>query len=243
MSVWGKIADAVSGLTSGSSLGNLFGQVAGHLGIDVGSDKGQQEGLSNRNQIAFTIGFIALSAKMAKADGVVTPDEVDAFKEVFDVKQTEFRNVERVFNFARQDVAGYDAYARQVANLFRSNPGILEDVLDGLFHIAKADGVFHENELLYLQSVAEIFGFSDGEFARIKASHLGPDEADPYVILGVDYSISDEDLRRAYRRLVQENHPDRLIARGVPEEFVELANEKLAAINAAYDVIVKDRSG
>ncbi len=240
MSVWGKIADAVAGLAAGSPLGNLIGHAAAQLGIDIGSD---QEASGGQKQVAFTIGFIALSAKMAKADGVVTADEVEAFREVFDVKQSEYRNVERVFNFARQDVAGFDAYARQIANLFKSNPGILEDVLDGLFHIAKADGVFHENELLYLQSVAEIFGFSDGEFARIKASHLGPDEADPYLILGVDYSISDEDLKRAYKRLVQENHPDRLMARGVPEEFVELANEKLAAINAAYDVIMKDRTG
>lgn len=240
MSIWGKIADVVTGLTAGGPLGGLVSHLAGQLGIDIGSGEGDPGGQS---QVAFTIGFIALSAKMAKADGVVTEDEVEAFREVFDVNSSEYRNVERVFNFARQDVAGYDAYARQVAGLFKSNPGILEDVLDGLFHIAKADRVIHENELLYLQSVAEIFGFSDGEFARIKASHLGPDAADPYVILGVDHTISDDDLRRAYRRLVQENHPDRLIARGVPEEFVELANEKLAAINAAYDVIVKDRSG
>lgn len=220
-----------------------MGNLAGHLGLDTGDDDGTRSGARGRNQVAFTIGFIALSAKMAKADGVVTDDEVEAFQEVFDVKPAEYRNVERVFNFARQDVAGYDAYARQIANLFRSNPGILEDVLDGLFHIAKADGVIHENELLYLQNVAEIFGFSDGEFARIKASHLGRDEADPYVILGVDRSISDDDLRRAYRRLVRENHPDRLMARGVPEEFVDLANQKLAAINHAYDVIEKERGG
>ncbi len=242
MSVWGKISDAVSAVTSTGPLGDLIATVAGHLGLD-GSAQGESEKRTNTNQVAFTIGFIALSAKMAKADGVVTEDEVQAFREVFDVQSSELRNVERVFNFARTDVAGYDAYARQIANLFKSNPGILEDVLDGLFHIAKADGVFHENELLYLESVSEIFGFSEGEFARIKASHLGPDEADPYVVLGVDRSISDDDLRRAYRRLVHENHPDRLIARGVPEDFVDLANQKLAAINAAYDVIVRERGG
>ena len=238
MSILGKIADALTGLAESSPLSGLIGQVASHLGIDISPSDATDGG---KNQVAFTIAFISLSAKMAKADGLVTDDEVEAFREVFDVKPSEFRNVERVFNFARQDVAGFDAYARQVAGLFKSNPGILEDVLDGLFHIAKADGVFHENELLYLQSVAEIFGFSDGEFARIKASHLGPDEADPYLILGIDPSISDDGLRRAYRRLVQENHPDRLIARGVPEDFIELANQKLAAINAAYDVIMKDR--
>jgi DnaJ like chaperone protein len=110
-----------------------------------------------------------------------------------------------------------------------------------LFVIAKADDRLHPGELEYLRAVSAIFGFSEGEFQRIRASHFGADREDPYVILGVERSIGDEDLKRAYHRLVRESHPDSLIARGVPEEFVRLATEKLAAINGAYDSIKKER--
>jgi DnaJ like chaperone protein len=239
MSIWGKVAGAVAGVAIGGPLGALIGAVAGHLVVDKDWEGVDPDG--SGAQVAFTIGFIALSAKMAKADGVVTRDEVDAFKQVFRVAANEYDHVKRVFDLARQDVAGYEAYAKQLGGIFRSRPGVLEDVLDALFHIAKADGVIHDKEIDYLENVAEIFGFSAHEFARIRASHLGPNAADPYVVLGVDRDISDEDLKRAYRRLVKENHPDSLIARGVPEEFVIMANEKLAAINSAFDQVEKER--
>lgn len=192
--------------------------------------------------VAFTVAVIALSAKMAKADGVVTPDEVEAFSQVFTVEPGDEAHVARVFNMARQDVAGYDSYARQIANMFRDKPGVLEDLIDGLFHIARADGVVHEDELAFLQDVAGIFGFSDFEFARIRASNTGEAVADPFLVLGVTPDASDADLKKAYRRAVAENHPDRLMARGVPEEFVALANDKLAAINIAWDALKKQRS-
>ncbi len=229
----------------GGPLGALLGGLAGHYAFDKREDR--EDGTWSRpseparGQIAFTIGVIALSAKMAKADGVVTRDEIDAFKQIFHIPSGEFQNVRRVFNLARRDVAGYEGYAEQIAFMFRNNPGVLEDLMDGLFHIAKADGVIHPGEIEYLESVAAIFGFSHGEFERIRASHLGPEESDPYLILGVDKDISDDDLKKAHRRMVRENHPDALVGRGVPEEFVQLANDKLAAINEAYDRVAKDR--
>lgn len=241
MSIWGKLAGAAAGLALGGPLGALVGGLAGHYAIDKRSDEPNTDKATARGQVAFTIGVIALSAKMAKADGVVTRDEVDAFKQIFHIPPGEFQNVRRIFNLARQDVAGYDGYAKQIASTFKDNPGVLEDLMDGLFHIAKADGVIHPKEIEYLESVGEIFGFSQGEFDRIRASHLGPEKSDPYLVLGVDRSISDADLKKAYRRMVRENHPDALVGRGVPEEFVDLANDKLAAINAAYDRIAKDR--
>jgi len=123
----------------------------------------------------------------------------------------------------------------------RAGDAIME-IYGGDFDVvAKADDSLHPGELEYLRHVSQIFGFSEGEFQRIRASHFGPDREDPYVILGVEHGISDEDLRRAYHRLVRENHPDSMIARGVPEEFVKLANEKLASINGAYDIIKKQR--
>jgi DnaJ like chaperone protein len=110
-----------------------------------------------------------------------------------------------------------------------------------LFEIAKADGVLHPGESVFLERVADIFGFAPGEFRRIRASHFAPDAADPYVVLGVAYDAGDDEIKRTYRRLVRENHPDSLIARGVPEEFVRLATDKLAAINGAYEKIQAER--
>ena len=232
MSIWGKIAGAGVGLAVGGPLGALLGAVAGHVVID--------RALGD-SEVVFTIALIALSAKMAKADGEVTDSEVRAFEEIFKIPPGEAKNVARVYKVAQQDVAGFEAYARQVARIYRDKPAILEDVMDALFHIAKADGHVHPQELDYLRTVADIFGFSEIEFARIRASHLGQEKGDPYLVLGITPDISDEDLKKAYRRLVRENHPDTLIARGVPSELVSIANEKLAAINVAYGRIAKAR--
>ncbi len=240
MSIWGKLGGAAAGfLLGGGPIGALLGAFAGHMLVDRNGVPGG--GDADAPGVVFTIAVIALGAKMAKADGVVTKDEEEAFRRIFRVPPSEEANVRRIFNLARQDTAGYEAYARQIARLFRDNPAILEDVLDGLFEIAKADGVLHPGELAFLERVAEIFGFTEAEFRRIRASHFGPDAADPYAILGVAHDASDEEVKRTYRLLVRENHPDSLMARGVPEEFVRLANDKLAAINAAYDRIEQER--
>ena len=231
MSIWGKVSGAGAGFLVGGPVGALVGAVAGHFIFDRESDPG----------LVFTIAVIALAGKMAKADGVVSDAELEAFERVFRVPDAEQANVRRVFNMARQDVAGYEIYAAQIARLFVGNPGVLEDVLDGLFEIAKADGVLHPGESTFLERVAEIFGFAPNEFRRIRASHFAPELTDPYVILGISYVAGENEIRQTYRRLVRENHPDSLIARGVPEEFVKLANDKLAAINGAYDKICAER--
>lgn len=254
MSIWGKIAGAAAGLVFGGPLGALLGAIAGHMLVDreAGGQKVRDsKGIDvddvsrgrDQDEIAFTIGVIALAAKLAKADGTVSRDEVDVFKRVFPVPREEEANVGQIFNLAKLDVAGFDAYARQLATVFRSRPAVLEDLLDSLFLIAKADDNLHPGELAFLRNVAEIFGFSRAQFERIRASHFGPDREDPYVILGVERTASDAEVKRAYHQLMKENHPDSLIARGVPAEFVRLANEKVAAINGAYEMIRKERGG
>ncbi len=231
MSVWGKVSGAAAGLFVAGPVGALVGAVAGHFFLDRESDPG----------VTFTIAIIALAGKMARADGVVTEEEFETFRRVFGVPAEEDANVRRVFNLARQDVAGFEHYAGQIARLFVGNPAMLEDILDGLFEIAKADGVLHPCEAKFLERVAEIFGFAPNEFRRIRASHFAPELTDPYVILGLSYVADDEELKQTYRRLVRENHPDSLMARGVPAEFVKLANDKLAAINSAYEKIQLER--
>ena len=240
MSVWGKIIGGAAGFALGGPIGALLGAMAGHAFVDTGE---RPTDTRSRKQVAFTAGVIVLAAKMAKADGVVREEEIQAFRKVFhpilrnEVKEAE---VARVFNIAKKDSEGFEPYARQLAEMFRGNPAVLEELLNCLFLIAKADNVYHPKENEYLKSVAEIFGLSEAAFRRIRAAH-GVDKPDPYEVLGVTRNISDNELKSKYRELVRAHHPDSLIAQGVPQEFVDAANEKLAVINDAYDRIEKER--
>jgi DnaJ like chaperone protein len=226
-SIWSRITEVLAAI--GDSISEFFQRLTSGLASPP------------EESVAFTIGMIALSAKMAKADGVVSMQEIRAFKDVFHIPPEELANVARVYNLAKQDVAGYESYARQVAKLFWAEHEILEDVLDGLFHIAKSDGVVHDRELHYLERVAAIFGFDAREFAGIRARHVHTPADDPYGILGVSPGAPDREIKARYRTLVRDNHPDRHIAAGMPEELVAIATERLAAINAAYERIARER--
>ena len=253
MSIWGKILGASAGYALGGPLGALAGVVAGHYigrfradaqagekleqAIGTNSDSRRAE-----RQVSFAIAVIALSAKLAKVDGVVTRDEIEKFKQVFRIATAEIQDVGAIFNEARENAENFEPYAKQVAVMFRPNQAVLEELIDALFAIAKADGKLHESELQYLRSVARIFGFGDTDFARIKAGHAPDPSAEPYLILGVSEGVSDEDLKAHHRRLVLQHHPDRLIAEGMPTEFIDQANQKLALVNSAYDQVLKMRA-
>ena len=247
MAIWGKILGGAAGFAIGGPLGALIGAAAGHA-VDAMRDRGgtdapaiEADERAATRQIAFTIAVIVLGAKMAKADGVVTREEILAFRQVFHVPQDEMKNVGRLFDRARRDPHGYEPYARQIARMFPAGSRVLEELVDGLFHIAKADGSVAPEELAYLQSVAGIFGFSDAEFDRIREAHVGPDSGNPYTILGVTRDASNDEIKAAWRKLIRETHPDRLMAEGLPQEFVDLANQKMATVNAAYDQIAQER--
>ena len=186
--------------------------------------------------------LVALGAKLAKADGVVSADEIAAFKQVFQSTPENDAGIARFFDLARQTTLGFERYARIIARKFRASPAVLEDVLDGLFHIALADGVVTDDEMSFIQTVSDIFGFSEREFKRIRIAHIGRASDDPYLILGVDEDISDKDLKRAYRRMAAANHPDRLVARGLPRELTRLATHKMAMVNMAYAQIKAERA-
>lgn len=194
------------------------------------------------NDVGFTAAVIGLAAKMAKVDGDASDAELRAAAQVFRPPPGEEANFRRAFNLAKQTVLGYESYAKQIGRKYRARPCLLEDVLDGLFHIAAADGFIADAELAYLQDVATLFGFSEMEFRRIKATNLGPDAGDPYAILGLLPGASMEEVRHAWRRMAAENHPDRMTQRGAPPEFVAIAREKTAAINAAYALIREEQS-
>ena len=235
MSVWRDIATVFARASSGAG-DMLAGLVEAVRTVFEGDE-------ATRRQVAFSIAIIALSAKMAKADGIVTDDEVRAFQDVFEVPEHEFANVQRLYNLARRDVTGFDSYARQVRSLFpgegADDEAVLQDVLDALFHIAKADTVLHENELAFLEDVSATFGFDRLAFERIKARHAMGGEGDPFAVLGASADMDYRDVRRLYLRQVAENHPDRLLARGVPPEFINVANDRTAALNDAWASVEK----
>jgi DnaJ like chaperone protein len=233
MSIWGKLA-AAELMIAGPIAGLLGGRAAP-------DDRANRQDQLAENQVAFTVGVIVLGAKMAKADGVVTADEVNAFKDAFKVSNAEMKQAARVFNLAKRDVTGYEACAEQLVIVFKGNRKLLGDVLEGLFHIAKADEALHPQEEQFLGQVAKRFGFTDTEFRSIRARHVVDAKRNPYEVLGLEPSVSNEELKSHYRALVADNRPEKLIARGVPEEFVTIAIEKVASINEAYDAIAKQR--
>lgn len=232
MSIWFRLGDFVQRVSSGARAG--LGEIVETVRTAFAGDA------ETRRRVAFSVAMIALSAKMARADGVVTRDEVKAFHDIFAVPGEEMDNVRRLYDLAKRDTAGFEAYAGRMASLCGSgetNCAMLEDILEGLFHIAKADGMVHEREVGFLRRVAEIFEIEEGHFRSMLARHAVAGQHDPYLVLGVERGASRDDIRKVYRRLVSQNHPDRMIARGVPPEFVAIATDRVARINAAYEAI------
>ncbi len=244
MSIWCRIIEGLEELGWGS----LFETALTHC-----ADSDGRDGIANDHPrppqtraIGFTIAVIALSAKMAGVDGRVSSAEIRAFYEMFQVADEDRPNVDYFFDLAHRHTAGADTYARQVAKLFHDNPAVLEDLLGALFHIAKADGHFAPEEDAYLRRISEIFGFGPTEYDRIRAYQTGPVDdgeiaEDPYLILGVSPELDEAGLKSHYRTLIKKNHPDTVIAQGLPPEFIAIANNKLARINAAFGKIMAGR--
>ena len=219
MSIWTRITEALSSLAKGEGLGSVFERLR----------------IAPQRSVGFTIAVIALGAKMAKADGQVTRDEVTAFRHVFKISPGEEASAARVFNLARQDVAGFDSYARQIRAMFGPDDrDVLIDLMEGLFHIAMADGEFHPAEEEFLREVARIFALDERCFRALRARHI---KDDPYAVLGVPAGAPLDDVRKAWREAVKASHPDVMMARGVPPEAVQLAEDRMRAINAAWEAI------
>lgn len=229
MSVWQRLAAMVG---SASERTGIVGSFVNALDPD--------NWLPGGRDAAFTLALIALSAKMAVSDGVVTASELRAFQRTVEIPDGIESQVDKLFRLAQQDVAGYEAYAKKIRRFFADSPETLEHVLDSLFFIATADGMIHEAELEYLRNVSDIFGFDDARFEQLTSQHVLFDRAaDPFIVLGLDPSADRDEVKRVYRLLVAEHHPDRLIAKGVPEELIDVATSRMAAINNAYNQIMK----
>jgi DnaJ like chaperone protein len=227
MSLWSRISEALAALAKGEGLSAVFDRLRA----------------PPERSVAFTIAVIALSAKMAKADGLVTRDEVTAFRQVFHIPPEEEPAAARVFNMAREDVAGFEVYAARIARMFRAEgkpcgaDSVLCDLMEGLFHIATADGEYHPAEDAFLARVAEIFGMGEAGFRRIRARWVEGAAPDPWTVLGVSPDAPMSEIRAAWKAEVRATHPDRMLARGVPEEAVKLAEHRLVAVNRAWEEI------
>jgi DnaJ like chaperone protein len=221
MSIWTRISEVIAALAKGEGLATLFERLR----------------TPPERSVAFTIAVIALGAKMAKADGQVTRNEVAAFRSVFIIAPEDEADAARVFNLARQDVAGFDLYARRIARMFGPGDQVLIDLADGLFHIALADGEFHQAEADFLREVVSIFGLGDKCYRALKARFVPDDPHDPYDILGVSPDMTMEEIRAAWRQAVKESHPDGLKARGLPDEAIRLAEDRLRDVNRAWEII------
>lgn len=222
MSIWRKITEAISALANGEGLAAVFDRLSS----------------PPEKSVAFTIAVIALGAKMAKADGQVTKDEVVAFRQVFYIPASEEAGAARVFDLARRDVSGFEHYAKRIAKMFGAGSEILHDLMEGLFHIAMADGFYHPNENIFLEEVARIFGMTNAQFKTLRQRHVPDAPLDPFAVLGINPTDNMEAVKSAWRQLVRDCHPDIMMARGVPEEAVKLAEKRLIQINRAYEDIL-----
>jgi DnaJ like chaperone protein len=256
MGYWGKIIGGMAGFAMGGPFGAVVGAALGHAADhggmpNMGFSFGNQTMLNpariaamlGRRDQVFSICVVVLAAKLAKCDGAVKRAEIDAFKRHFRIPPEAVRDIGRLFDQAREDEAGFESYATQLGEAFDDNRGVLEDVLTALFVIARADGPVNAREQDFLARVHRRFGLDQAAWARAKGSLPRPaaDAPDPYAVIGVAASASDEEIRATWKKLMRENHPDSLASRGVPAEFIARANDKVAQINAAWDRIKRER--
>ena len=237
MSIWGKIIGSATGFAFGGPIGALVGGIAGHA-VDKIHPKEKLPEEKALKQIGFTIGVIVLSAKMAKADGKVTKEEIIAFRKKVNIPINEIKNVGRLWDQARQTIDGFEIYAQQIANLLGKKSPVLEELLNLLLFIAKADGIISPEEISYLKKVSIIFGFLENDFERIYSSNMG-NHMNPYPSFRSIRRHPIKNIKIKWKILAINHHPDRLIAKGMPEDFIEKSTARLQEINNAWDIIQK----
>jgi DnaJ like chaperone protein len=251
LSFWGKIIGGIAGFATGGPLGAVIGAAAGHaadsgaLRRRLGPDAANLAAMLGSREQLFAICVVVLSAKLAKCDGPVVRAEIDAFKRLFRIPPENMKDVAELFDQARETSDEFEPFADRLGEAFADNRAMLEDVLAALFQIARADAPLTRGEVRFLQRVQQGFGLDAPAWERARDNQARPDRGtpgfDPYAVLGLPQNATDEQVRAAWRKLMRENHPDALASRGVPQEFIERASNKVAEINAAWDRIKRER--
>ena len=221
MSIWFHISKLLESLAIGETLSVLFNRLK----------------TPPEKRVGFTIAAIALSAKMAKADGIVTHQEKVAFKKIFTILPSDEKHVQCVFELAQKDIAGYEIYAKKISKMLQNKPKLLEDLIEGLLYISIADKIFHPKEENFVNEVAKIFKIPDQKLEILKARYIPVFQKNPYLVLGLNPDSEFKDIKKQWQRLVHESHPDNMIAQGLPQEAINLATSRLIAINEAWQKI------
>ena len=240
MSIWGSLIGGVVGFSFAGPIGALIGSMIGGR-ISAARRSGFQQSFAQSQQM-FAISLIILTAKLSKADGYVSKEELAAVKQKLKIPEHEIDQVGKIFNKAKEDSLGYEPYAQQIAQIYRRQPAVLDEVVNILFYVAEADGNVSESELDMIRNIANIFGLSSGQFDGIKESRKDSDKLNPYVVLGCDPSEDFATIRKKYLKLSKEHHPDVLVGKGVPKEIIEESKKKMRAINSAFDSIEQTKS-
>ena len=238
MSIWGSLLGGLIGFSFGGPFGALLGSF---IGSKISSNNNSQyEKIStNQKQHIFALSLIVLSAKLSKVDGHVSKEELLAVKEKLRIPENEIDQVAKIFNKAKEDSSGFEIYAEQIAQIFKDNFNILEEVINILFYIAESDGKVSNSEELMIANIAHIFGLSQNQYERIKESRKESDKLNPYVVLESSPEDDLQIIRKRYIRLSKEHHPDLLLNKAIPEEIINESKIKMRAINSAWDQIQK----
>jgi len=240
MSIWGSLLGGVIGFSFGGPFGALLGSFLG--GKISGLNSSKTIGNQQSSQEVFALSLIILSAKLSKADGHVSKEELIAVKDKLQIPDSEIDQVAKIFNKAKDESTGYEPYAKQIAEIFRDNINVLEEVINILFYIAEADGNVSNDEETMIANIAYIFGLSQKQYQSIKESRKTSDKLNPYIVLESQPTDDLKTIRKNYIRLSKEHHPDLLISKGVPVEVINESKNKMRSINAAWDQVQKLKS-
>jgi len=239
MSIWGSLIGGMVGFSLGGPFGMLLGSlIGGKISRSRSGSTGNFGAFAQPQQI-FALSLIVLSAKLSKADGQVSKEELIAVRDKLKIPESEIEQVGKIFNKAKQESTGYEPYAQQIAQIYKNNQNVLEEVINILFYIAEADGNVSKSELDMIQHIAQIFGLNQSQFNSIQESRKSSGKLNPYVVLGSNPEEDIQTIRKKYLQLSKENHPDMLISKGVPKEVIEESKKKMRAINSAWDQIQK----
>jgi len=238
MSIWGSLIGGMVGLSLGGPFGMLLGSIIGGK-ISRARSGARNFGTFAQPQQVFALSLIVLSAKLSKADGQVSKEELIAVRDKLKIPENEINNVGKIFNKAKEESSGYEPYAQQIAQIYKNNLNVLEEVINILFYIAEADGNTSQSELNMIKHIAQIFGLSQSQFNSIRESRKSSHKLNPYIVLESKPEENLQTIRKKYLKLSKEHHPDILISKGVPQEVIEESKKKMRAINSAWDQIQK----
>ena len=240
MSIWGSLIGGMIGFSLGGPFGMLLGSLLGGKISRSRTSHGFQA--RAQSQQIFALSLIVLSAKLSKADGQISREELLAVKDKLKIPENEIDEVGKIFNKAKEESSGYEPYAKQIAQFYQGNINVLEEVINVLFYIAESDGKVSTEELVMIENISKIFGLTQIQFKSIKESRKGSDKLNPYVVLESLPSDNIQLIRKKYIKLSKENHPDLLMNKGVPKEVIEESKKKMRSVNAAWDQIQKLRA-